>query len=145
MKRPIPAPIALRKLNGIAFTMASRTLVRVSKMNTSPSMSTAVRANCHEYPIPRQTVYTKKALRPIPGASPNGSFPMNAIARQPTIAAIAVEVKTAPPGMPSSWLKRDGLTARMYDIVRKVVIPATISLRIVVCDGLNPKSLVNIF
>ena len=56
MKRPIPAPIAFLSDRGRAFTIASRTFVRVSTMNMRPSMRTAVRANCHEYPMPRQTV-----------------------------------------------------------------------------------------
>ena len=112
MKRPIPAPIALRRLAGMALTIASRTLVIVRMMNTRPSISTAVNANCHGYPIPRHTLYTKKALRPIPGASPKGSFPMKAIARQPIMAARAVDVNTAPPGIDRS-LNMDGFTARM--------------------------------
>jgi hypothetical protein len=43
--------------------------------------------------------------------------------------AKAVAVKTAPAGMPSSRLNIPGFTARMYDMVRKVVIPARISVR----------------
>ena len=60
------------------------------------------------------------------------------------MAARAVEVNTAPPGMPSKAQNMLGFTARMYDMVRNVVIPAIISLRIVVCDGSKPKSLCNI-
>ena len=36
------------------------------------SMKTAVRANCQLYPMPRQTVKTKNALMPMPGARPKG-------------------------------------------------------------------------
>ena len=48
INRPIPAPMALRRLRGMAFTIASRTLVTVSRINTNPSSRIAVRANCHE-------------------------------------------------------------------------------------------------
>ena len=65
-------------------------------------------------------------------ARPNGSLPIKAIARHPTIAANAVDVNTEPIGIPSSSPNIVGLTARIYDIVRNVVIPATISVRIVV-------------
>ena len=141
MKRPIPPPMAYRKLSGIAFTMASRTLVSVSKINMRPSISTAVSANCHVYPIIPQMVNTKKAFKPIPGARPYGSLAQNAITRQPTIAASAVAVKTAPSGMsPENML---GFTAKIYDMVRKVVIPAIISVRGVVSLGFRPNSFFN--
>ena len=58
--------------------------------------------------MPKHTVYTKKALRPIPGARPKGSLPKKAIAMVPTIAAKAVEVNTAPAGIPSSSLNMAG-------------------------------------
>jgi hypothetical protein len=80
----------------------------------------------------------------MPGAKPKGNFPMNAIARQPMIAAKAVEVNTAPPGIPSRALNIAGFTARMYDMVRNVVTPATISVLTVVCSGLNPNNFFNI-
>ena len=48
INRPIPALMALRRLRGMAFTIASRTLVTVSRINTNPSSRIAVRANCHE-------------------------------------------------------------------------------------------------
>ena len=109
-----------------------------------PSMRIAVRANCQLYPIPIHTVYTKKAFRPIPGARPNGSFAHTAITNVPIMAANAVEVKTAPAGMSSS-LNIAGLMARMYDIVRNVVMPAIISVRMVVLAGSNPKSFLSMF
>lgn len=55
----------------------------------------------------------------------------------------AVEVNTAPAGMLSS-LNIAGLMARMYDIVRNVVIPARISVRTVVLAGLNPNYFLSI-
>ena len=85
-------------------------------------------------------MYTKNAFNPIPGAKPKGNLPHTAITTQPTIAANAVAVNTAPPGIPSSWLNISGLTARIYDIVTNVVIPANTSVRMVVLLGSNPKS-----
>jgi hypothetical protein len=65
---------------------------------------------------------------------------MKAIAKEPTIAAKAVAVNTAPAVIPSSRLNIPGLTAKMYDMVRKMVIPAKISVRTVVVFGSKPKS-----
>ena len=94
--------------------------------------------------MPRHTVYTKNALRPIPGASPKGSLPIKAIARHPMIAARAVDVNTAPPGISSSP-NNEGFTARIYAIVKKVVIPAMISVLTVVLVESNPNSFFSIF
>ena len=71
---------------------------------------------------------------------------MNAIAIQPMIDARAVAVKTAPPGigLSLSALKMSGFTARIYDIVRNVVIPARISVFTVVFDESKPKSFLSI-
>ena len=63
--------------------------------------------------MPKQTVYTKKALRPMPGARANGFLANRAITSVPMMAARAVAVKTAPPGMPSRTLKIAGFTARI--------------------------------
>lgn len=79
----------------------------------------------------------------MPGARPKGSLPQNAIAKQPIIAARAVEVKTAPPGI-SNLLNMSGLTARIYDMVRKMVIPAIISVRTLCEARSNPKSFLSI-
>ena len=56
MNRPIPAPMAFFSVTGIASTIFSRRFVTVSNMKIIPSINTAVRANCHEYPIVRHTV-----------------------------------------------------------------------------------------
>ena len=72
INRPIPAPMAFFSVPGMAFRSQERTLVSVRMIKRIPSKSTAVRANCQLYPIPRHTVYTKKALSPIPGASAKG-------------------------------------------------------------------------
>ena len=141
---PMPAPTAYLRFNGIALTIASRIFVIVRSINIRPSMNTAVSANCQEYPMPRHTVYTKNAFNPIPGARPNGSLPQNAMTRQPIMAAKAVEVNTDPIGMPSNMPNIVGFTARIYDIVRNVVIPASTSVRIEVTFGLYPNSFFNI-
>jgi hypothetical protein len=80
----------------------------------------------------------------MPGARPKGNLPRNAIARHPMIAASVVEVNTAPLGIPSKSPNIVGFTARIYDMVRNVVIPATISRRMVVFVWSKPKSLFNI-
>ena len=113
MNRPMPAPIACFRVSGIAFRIHERTLVSVRIMNMIPSRKTAVSANCHVLPMVRQTVNTKKAFRPIPGASAKGFLARKAITRVPMRAASAVAVKTEPRGIPSSALKMFGLTARM--------------------------------
>ena len=113
MNNPIPALMAVFIVCGIASTIASLILVTVRSMNISPSMNTAVRANCQEQFIPKQTVYTKKAFSPKPGARPNGIFATNDITRVPTIAANAVAVKTAPDGICSRTENIFGFTARI--------------------------------
>ena len=64
----------------------------------------------------------------MPAESANGRFASKAIAKQPMAEASAVAVKTAPPSMPV-LPSRFGLTARMYAMVMKVVIPAINSVR----------------
>lgn len=63
------------------------------------------------------------------------------ITRQPTIAARAVAVNTALVGIPcdSNAEKMLGLTARMYAMVRNVVIPAMISVRTECFAGFSPN------
>ncbi len=144
MKRPIPAPIAFLRLAGIALTIASRRLVSVSITNIRPSIRIAVRANCQEWPRPKHTVNTKNALSPIPGARAKGSFAHNDIIRVPVMAASAVAVNTEPAGIPQA-VNMLGFTARMYAIVRNVVIPAIISVLSLFLVGSNPNSFCNIY
>ena len=56
------------------------------------------------------------------------------------MAASAVAVNTEAVGIPGRLLKILGLTARMYAIVRKVVMPATISVRTLCFVESNPKA-----
>ena len=64
----------------------------------------------------------------------------------PTMAARAVAVKTASVGMPWSAraLKIPGFTAKMYAMVRNVVMPAMISVRMLVVLGSNPNTFLSI-
>jgi hypothetical protein len=80
----------------------------------------------------------------MPGAKPKGSFAQKAITTVPIIAAKAVAVKAAPADMPSKIPNMAGLTARIYDMVKNVVMPAMISVRTLVSFGLNPNNFVNI-
>lgn len=90
----------------------------------------------------RHTVNTKKALSPIPGASPKGFLAYIAITNVPTMAARAVDVNTALVSIPldARLAKMLGLTARMYAMVRNVVMPAITSVLILCFDGSKPKS-----
>ena len=81
----------------------------------------------------------------MPGANPKGNLPQKAITTQPTIAAKAVDVNTAPEGIPSNNENIAGLTAKMYDIVRNIVIPAITSVRTDIFDASNPNNLFNIY
>ena len=60
--------------------------------------------------------------------------------------ARAVDVNIEPPKFSSagSAVKMSGLTARMYDMVRNVVIPATISVRRLCFFESKPKSFLSI-
>lgn len=64
------------------------------------------------------------------------------MASVPMMAASAVAVNTALVSMPLSarLLKMLGLTARMYAMVRKVVMPAITSVLMLCFDGSKPKS-----
>ena len=65
--------------------------------------------------------------------------------RVPTVSNMSMKrkVNTAPAGMLIS-LKIAGLMARIYDIVRNVVMPAIISVRTVVLLGSKPNSFLSI-
>ncbi|MNY20349.1 hypothetical protein D3C86_1538230 [compost metagenome] len=77
------------------------------------------------------TVKAKNAFRPMPGAMPIGQLATSAITSEPSAAARQVATKTASRSMPVDE-RMSGLTKMMYDIVRNVVRPATISVRAVV-------------
>ena len=144
MNKPIPMVRACCMDLGMELTIASRKLVIVRSIIIRPSTNTAVRARRQSTPSPRHIANTKKVLDPIPGATPKGSFATIAISREPRTAISAVVVNTAPRGIPSRDANSCGLTASMYDIVRKEVIPANTSVRTLFCAGSNPKSLFSI-
>ena len=56
MNKPIPADTPVLSDIGIELNIASRTLVRESKIKMIPSTNTAARANCQDAPIPNTTV-----------------------------------------------------------------------------------------
>ncbi len=130
IKSPIPAEMAFFKSKGMQFRIASRRLVIVRRMKIRPSRKTAVRANCQEYPMPRQTLNAKKALSPMPGARPTGRLAYSAMIAVAMAELRAVAAKTELASMPAA-LKILGLTAKIYAIVIKVVIPAKTSVLIV--------------
>ena len=75
-------------------------------------MRTAVNANSHVFPIPRQTVNAKKAFNPIPGANTKGNLAQVDMMSVAMKEAIAVAVNTAPLSIPV-MLKMLGLTAKI--------------------------------
>ena len=68
------------------------------------------------------------AFSPIPADSANGRFAINAMQTVPRQEASAVASRTAVGSMPVEP-RMLGLTARMYAMVMKVVIPAMTSVR----------------
>ena len=114
MKRPIPTATAFFIPAGIAVIIFSRIPNKERMMKIRPSIKTAVRANCHEQPIPKHTVYVKKALSPIPGAKATGRLAQKAITKVATAEAIAVAVNTEPKSIPLPIEPSiPGFTARM--------------------------------
>ncbi len=80
--------------------------------------------------MPRQTLNAKKALSPMPGARPMGKLAYSAMIAVAMAELRAVAAKTELASMPAA-LKILGLTAKIYAIVIKVVIPAKTSVLIV--------------
>jgi hypothetical protein len=111
-------------------------------MKITPSMNTASRAICQEYPKPSTTVYARNALRPIPAERAKGKFAHKAIQAVPTKDARQVARSTAVVSIPASP-RMLGLTARMYAIVMKVVTPAIISVLTLAPFSLSLKSFSN--
>ena len=135
--------MACLNVSGIAFTINSRILNTVNRINTSPSIKTAAKALSQEYPMPCTNVKAKKAFNPIPGARAKGNFAKIAITSVAKDAAKAVAVNTAPRSIDAAE-RISGFTARIYDIVKKVVTPAMISVFTFITLGSNPKSFFNI-
>ena len=106
-------------------------------------MNTAAKAASQEKPIPWTNVKAKKAFNPIPGANAKGNFAIMAITNVAIEAAKAVAVKTAPLSIEAAD-SISGFTAKIYDMVRKVVTPAIISVFTFITPGSNPKSFFSI-
>src|SRR5690606_20869809 len=85
------------------------------------------------------TVNAKKAFSPMPGAMPMGQLATSAMISDPSAAARQVATNTALRSMPVED-RMSGLTKMMYDIVRNVVRPATISVRALVPCSRNWNS-----
>ena len=81
--------------------------------------------------MPIHTVYAKNALRPMPADRAKGRLAANPITRVAITDDRAVAVKTLPKSIPAAE-RIIGLTARIYAMVMKVVIPAMISVLTVV-------------
>ena len=114
MKSPIPTATAFFIPAGIALMIFSRIPKMERTMKMIPSIRTAVKASCHEHPIPKHTVNVKNALSPIPGASATGRFAQRAITRVAMADEIAVAVNTAGNVIPlPTALSIPGFTARM--------------------------------
>jgi len=75
-----------------------------------------------------QTVYTKKALSPIPGACASGRFDKRPISTVPIIAESAVVTYMASKDTEPRLANIPEFTIRIYAIARKVVSPATTSV-----------------
>ena len=112
MNSPIPAAIAFFRLSGMLFTIASLILKKVRRTKIIPSQNIAVSANCHECPIPIQTVYAKNAFRPIPAERAKGRFASSAMTRHAIADAMAVAENTFPNAIPDAE-RMPGFTARM--------------------------------
>ena len=112
IKSPIPTDIACLTFIGILSMMASRTLKNVRIINTIPSKNTAVKANCHEYPIPNTTPNTKNAFNPIPGAKAKGRLAMKAMQRVAINDEMTVAPNTAEKSIPAAD-RIPGFTAKI--------------------------------
>ena len=69
----MPAAAAERSGGGIASAMCSRSGVADTTRNSTPAQKTMPSAVCHGTLSCRTIVNAKKALRPMPGATANGS------------------------------------------------------------------------
>lgn len=75
-----------------------------------------------------QTVYTKNALRPIPGACASGRFDKRPISTVPIMAESAVVTYIASNDTVPRFANIPELTTRIYAMARNVVKPAITSV-----------------
>ena len=67
-----------------------------TRKNSNPERKTTMSPCSKVKPIPRQMVYERNALTPIPGASATGNLEYRPIRRQDIMAAKAVAVNSWP-------------------------------------------------
>ena len=115
MKNPIPAAIAYFNDAGIISKIICLRLLMQSSTKSTPSNSTAVRANCQLYPNDMHIVSTKNKFSASPGACPKGRLAKKAINSVPMMVAKMVEVSSASIGKPcaASGANIMGISARM--------------------------------
>ena len=131
MNKPMPMPIAWRKLTGIASMTALRKPQATRIRITIPSRKTmAIATRQSTAAPPRQSVYATIALMPMPDASAIGLFAIRPIAMVMIAAPKHVAVSAASNGTPATT-SIFGFTAMMYAIARNVVKPPMISFPIV--------------
>jgi hypothetical protein len=73
-KMPMPAAVPILNSAGMAFAIVSRIGVTEINRKSTPAQKTIPSATCHQIFCVRMIVNVKKALMPMPGATPNGSF-----------------------------------------------------------------------
>ena len=74
MKNPIPADIASFIDLGMLSSIFILRPLTVNMRNSIPEMKTTMSPCSNVNPIPRQMVYDRKALTPIPGAKATGNL-----------------------------------------------------------------------
>ncbi len=113
ISRPMPHAMAVRSDGGIAVASRSRSGVPEIARNSTPAQNTMPSAVGHGTCSPTTIVYAKKAFRPMPGATANGSrayTPMRMVSRAHSS---TVAVSTPSNGMPVPSLRIAGLTTTM--------------------------------
>src|SRR6186997_1800775 len=97
---PMPAAVAERSDDGMAIAMRSRSGVIDTSRKTTPAQKMMPSATGHGTPPLMINVYVKNALRPMPGATPNGSrayTPINnVIVKQTRTVAVSAPEKGMP-------------------------------------------------
>ena len=140
INKPIPAATAYLICLGIDFTISVRTLNTESRKKITPAQNTAPKAVSTGNFIPITTAKVKNAANPIPGATKIGLFAYKPIMMVQKALRVTVAVSTALKGRPVA-LSIAGLTTITYIAVTNVVIPAMISIRMLVLLAFSPKYL----
>src|SRR4030095_11129910 len=124
----MPVAVASRKPVGMASAICSRNGVAETIRNSTPAQDTIPSATGHGTRCCNTIVNAKNALRPMPGATANGSLAYSPINSVIAHASTTVAVSTPEKAMPVPCDARiPGLTTTMYAIVKNVVMPPTMS------------------